>query len=113
MNVTVDTQANNWAHLGPRRYKSLQRQSFSYFGWVIIDDESTDDTRELGTEGPHHCRLPTATSRTRGAKVTWNRGVELSRGDDVGVVGPDTSIFRTVSNVSATVERGSTRASWA
>lgn len=45
--LTVFTPAYNRAHTLPRTYESLLRQTCSDFEWLIIDDGSTDNTREL------------------------------------------------------------------
>lgn len=45
--LTIFTPAYNRAHLLPRLYESLCRQSSRDFCWLIIDDGSTDNTREL------------------------------------------------------------------
>jgi len=42
--ITVFTPTYNRAHLLPRCYESLCRQTSSDFEWVIVDDGSTDDT---------------------------------------------------------------------
>lgn len=45
--ITVFTPAYNRADLLPRCYESMKRQTNSDFIWMIIDDGSTDHTREL------------------------------------------------------------------
>lgn len=45
--LTIFTPAYNRAHLLPRLYESLCRQSCKDFCWLVIDDGSTDNTREL------------------------------------------------------------------
>ena len=45
--ITVFTPAYNRAHLLPRVYESLCRQTFKDFEWVIVDDGSSDDTRSV------------------------------------------------------------------
>lgn len=45
--LTVFTPAYNRAHTIERCYKSLTRQTSKDFKWVIVDDGSTDNTREL------------------------------------------------------------------
>lgn len=44
---TVFTQTFNRARTLPRVYESLRQQSFRDFEWLIVDDGSTDDTREV------------------------------------------------------------------
>lgn len=45
--ITVFTPTYNRAHLLPRLYESLCRQTFTDFEWVIVDDGSTDGTKDL------------------------------------------------------------------
>lgn len=45
--LTVFTPAYNRAHTIERLYKSLSRQTSKDFKWVVVDDGSKDNTREL------------------------------------------------------------------
>ena len=45
--ITVFTPAYNRAHTLPRTYQSLKKQSLKTFEWLIVDDGSTDNTKEL------------------------------------------------------------------
>lgn len=45
--ITVFTPAYNRANLLPRCFESMKRQTCKDFVWMIIDDGSTDGTREL------------------------------------------------------------------
>lgn len=45
--ITVFTPTFNRAYLLPRLYESLCRQSSQDFTWLVIDDGSTDNTKEL------------------------------------------------------------------
>ena len=47
MLITVFTPTYNRAHLLPRLYESLYKQTFKDFEWLIVDDGSTDETREV------------------------------------------------------------------
>ena len=47
MLITVFTPTYNRAHLLPRLYESLCKQTFKDFEWLIVDDGSTDETREV------------------------------------------------------------------
>lgn len=45
--ITVFTPAYNRAHLLPRLFGSLEAQTCKNFEWVIVDDGSSDKTREV------------------------------------------------------------------
>ena len=45
--VTIFTPTYNRAHLLDRLYKSIQRQTFRDFEWLIVDDGSKDNTEEV------------------------------------------------------------------
>ncbi|WP_312823971.1 glycosyltransferase family 2 protein [Epilithonimonas sp.] len=45
--VTILTPSYNRAHTLPRVFKSLQQQTFKDFEWLVIDDGSTDNTKEI------------------------------------------------------------------
>ncbi|MBO5870948.1 MAG: glycosyltransferase family 2 protein [Clostridia bacterium] len=47
--ITVFTPAYNRADLLPRCYESMKRQTCKNFIWMIIDDGSTDGTKDLAT----------------------------------------------------------------
>mgnify|MGYP001672198724 CR=1 FL=1 len=45
--ITVFTPAYNRSNLLPRLYKSLKLQTYQYFEWIVVDDGSVDNTREV------------------------------------------------------------------
>lgn len=45
--ITVFTPTYNRAYIIENLYRSIQRQSFRDFEWVVVDDGSTDGTEEL------------------------------------------------------------------
>ena len=45
--MTIFTPTYNRAHLLERIYKNLCVQEYQNFEWLIIDDGSTDNTREI------------------------------------------------------------------
>ncbi|MFK7000590.1 glycosyltransferase family 2 protein [Flavobacterium oreochromis] len=47
MKLTVFTPTYNRAYLLPRLYESLKKQTNKNFIWLVIDDGSTDETKEL------------------------------------------------------------------
>ena len=49
MKITLFTPTYNRAYILETLYRSIQRQTFQDFEWLIIDDGSTDNTEELVT----------------------------------------------------------------
>ena len=47
VNITVFTPTFNRAYIIEQLYRSLQRQSYRDFEWVLVDDGSTDGTEDL------------------------------------------------------------------
>lgn len=47
MKITVFTPTYNRAYILEKLYRSLQRQSFRDFEWLIVDDGSSDNTEEV------------------------------------------------------------------
>ena len=45
--ITVFTATYNREKTLERLYNSLKKQTFKNFEWIVIDDGSTDSTREL------------------------------------------------------------------
>lgn len=54
--LTVFTPAYNRAHTLPRTYESLCRQSCKDFVWLVVDDGSQDNTRQLVEQWQQECR---------------------------------------------------------
>ena len=55
---TVLTPTYNRAHTLERAYRSLCEQTYQDFEWVVIDDGSTDGTRELVLGWQQEARFP-------------------------------------------------------
>lgn len=56
--LTIFTPAYNRAHTLPRTYESLCRQTCDNFCWLVIDDGSSDNTRELVVGWIAEARIP-------------------------------------------------------
>ena len=56
--LTIFTPAYNRAHTIGRTYESLCRQTCKDFEWLIIDDGSTDNTKELVASWIHEEKIP-------------------------------------------------------
>ena len=56
--LTVFTPAFNRAHTLVRTYESLCRQTCQDFCWLVVDDGSTDNTRQLVEGWIEEGRIP-------------------------------------------------------
>ena len=81
--ITVFTPTYNRAYILPQLYKSLTRQTEKDFEWLIVDDGSTDNTRDLivkwQKEGlvdiRYYCQ------KNGGKHRAYNRGVKEAKGE--------------------------------
>jgi glycosyltransferase involved in cell wall biosynthesis len=80
---TVFTPAFNRAHTLERVYRSLAAQTFTDFEWVIVDDGSTDNTKELvmSWQSEGRLRITYFYQENRGKPSAHNRAVQEARGE--------------------------------
>ena len=83
MLITVFTPTYNRAHLLPRLFESLQRQTFRDFEWLVVDDGSTDETENLPFFKEEHEDFPIRYIRQEngGKHRAINRGVKEAEGE--------------------------------
>ena len=76
--LTVFTPTYNRAHLLPRLYDSLVRQTNDDFVWLIVDDGSTDDTKSLidGYIGKNEIEIKYISRENGGKMRAHNDGVK-------------------------------------
>lgn len=92
MRITVFTPAYNRGNLIERLYRSLQRQTFTDFEWVVVDDGSTDDTE---VRFARFCReenkFPIRYVKTKngGKHRAINCGLKMAAGDLFFIVDSD------------------------
>ena len=92
--ITVFTPTYNRAHLLPRLYESLCRQTYADFEWLVVDDGSTDGTASLlrSYEAEGRIRLRYVRQPNGGKHTAINRGVGLARGEWFFIVDSDDSL---------------------
>lgn len=81
--LTIFTATYNRGHLIENLYQSLLRQSCFNFEWLVVDDGSTDNTKELfekwmSRDNPFSIRY--FHQENKGLICVLNRGIELASG---------------------------------
>src|SRR5258707_14117604 len=79
---TVFTPTWNRAHTLHRAYQSLHAQTFRNFEWLIVDDGSTDNTREIVEKWQAESEFPIRYiyQENQGKAAAFNRGVREAQG---------------------------------
>jgi glycosyltransferase involved in cell wall biosynthesis len=83
MRFTVLTPTYNRAHTLKRVYDSLCAQRFRDFEWIIVDDGSSDGTRELVSSWQQWFPIRYFWQRNGGKHTAMNRGVAAATGEFV------------------------------
>ncbi|MBM7417851.1 MULTISPECIES: glycosyltransferase family A protein [Chryseobacterium] len=80
--VTILTPTFNRAHTLPRVFESLQNQTFKDFEWLVIDDGSTDKTKELVEEfqKTSDFKIRYYHQENQHKFLTFFRGIDLAEG---------------------------------
>ena len=80
---TVFTPTYNRAYTLHRVYKSLKKQTYRDFEWLIIDDGSTDRTCELVEQWQKEAELNICYiyQENQGKYIAWNHGVQEAKGE--------------------------------
>ncbi|WP_313027231.1 glycosyltransferase family A protein [Soonwooa sp.] len=89
--ITVFTPAYNRAYILPILYNSLEEQTCKDFEWLIVDDGSTDETRELITEFQKNSTFPIRYfyQENSGKHIAINLGSEKAKGHLFFIVDSD------------------------
>ncbi len=80
--VTILTPSYNRAHTLPRVFESLQNQTFKNFEWLVIDDGSTDNTKDLveGFQKEADFKIRYYHQENQHKFLTFFRGIDLAEG---------------------------------
>lgn len=89
MRFTVLTPTYNRAHLLTRAFSSLRAQTFRDFEWLIVDDGSTDSTRELVASWKPEFPIRYHWKPNGGKHTAVNLGVGMATGDFIAQLDSD------------------------
>ncbi len=92
MKITVFTPTYNRAYIIENLYKSLKKQTFKDFEWIVIDDGSTDNTRELFNKWikeDNFFDISYNKVENGGKHRAINKGVNLAKGELFFIVDSD------------------------
>lgn len=92
MRITVFTPTYNRGYIISNLYKSLQRQGFSDFEWIVVDDGSTDNTEILFSEfikDENNFKITYVKTENGGKHRAINKGIEIANGELFFIVDSD------------------------
>lgn len=91
--VSVVTATYNREKYLSRVYESLKKQTFKFFEWIIIDDGSSDNTKDLVNDWilENIIDIKYIYQTNQGKHVAINNGVQQARGFWVAVMDSDDS----------------------
>lgn len=95
MKITVFTPTYNRGYIIENLYRSLQKQSFTDFEWLVIDDGSSDNTEELfkkWTKEVNDFEIRYYKKDNGGKHRAINYGVSKAQGEWIFIVDSDDSI---------------------
>lgn len=93
--VTIFTPTWNRAFCLPNLYKSLQKQEINNFEWLVIDDGSTDNTKELFEKWQKEnnpFEITYIYQQNGGKHRAINKGLKLAKGELFFIVDSDDCI---------------------
>lgn len=95
--ITVFTSTYNRAYILPYLYESLKRQTFQDFEWIIVDDGSTDETKEIVAVWINKAQFPIRYIYTKngGKHRAINKGLKVANGELFFIVDSDDSLTDT------------------
>jgi len=89
--ITIFTPTYNRANLLPRLYSSLKQQTKQNFEWLIVDDGSTDNTKEVIETFIADNKIPIRYFKQEngGKHRAINKGLDLAKGELFFIVDSD------------------------
>lgn len=89
--LSIMTPTYNRAHTLPKLYDSLCSQSNLDFNWIIVDDGSSDNTKELVNKWmkEEKINIEYYYQKNQGMNVAINKGIEVSETDLFVWIGSD------------------------
>lgn len=101
--ISIATPAYNRAHTLPRLFESLERQAFRDFEWIVVDDGSTDGTKELCDSFAEKASFPFRylKQENSGKHVAINVAAQEARGEWFFIVDSDDYLTDTSLEVNA------------
>lgn len=90
--ITVFTPSYNRAYTLPKLYESLCSQTLSDFEWIVVDDCSTDNTKQLIENWHNEDKIKITyflQPQNGGKHRAINKGVELAAGELFFIVDSD------------------------
>lgn len=91
-NVSIITPTYNRSHLLPRIWNSLSTQTEQNFQWIVVDDGSTDNTREV-IDGFNDVRINYIYQNNTGVNGARNRGAKEIAAEFVIFLDSDDEFF--------------------
>ncbi|MEM4725207.1 MAG: glycosyltransferase family 2 protein [Candidatus Hadarchaeum sp.] len=90
--VSIVTPTFNRAHLLPRVWNSLSTQTLQDFQWIVVDDGSSDNTREV-VAGFQDSRITYIQQDNQGCNAARNRGDREVRAEFVVYLDSDDELY--------------------
>ena len=87
--LTVFTPTYNRAHLLPRSYEALKRQTSKDFIWMIIDDGSKDNSVDIIKSYQQDQRIKLIQQANAGSAAARNNGIRHSQGQYMALLDSD------------------------
>ncbi len=108
LRFTVFTPTYNRGYIIENLYRSLQRQTYKNFEWVVIDDGSSDNTEELfrkWTMEENDFKITYQKTENGGKHRAINRGLKIAKGELFFIADSDDYLTDNALEISDKVEK--------